>query len=405
MRALVLALLVALTGRADADDRARAEQYFRTGEKAFAAQNFGAAADNFEEAYKALPLPEIAFSAAQAYRRQYRVDAKPEYVRRAVALYHLYLDKVKTGGRVADAADALAEMQRELDKLSKAEREGPVVAAPPPTRLGVDVSFGGVPVRSEALREIEDRTLAMPADLVVTIDGRAVPPFALVDVPEGRHALHVAAAGYFPRDKEAVAIDGASSMIDVTLDPKPARIAIETEEGAAIDLDGRLVGSAPRAPLEVAAGAHRIAITHRGRIAIVRDLVVANDQAVELRAPLVMTARRRAVPYVTAGAGLLAVASASGAVAAYLAERDAQKILDHKNGPGNLDPVLAQKYSSDRDDRQTGRTVGWICGGAAIAAAAVAYALWQLDEPAPDAPRIAPTVSGNGGVVSVVGRF
>ena len=104
-------------GIAHAEDKAAAERYFRAGAKAYAAQNFAAAATDFDEAYKALPLPEIAFSAAQAYRRLYRVEPKPEYVRRAVELYRAYLDKVKTGGRVGDAADNLAEMERELDKL------------------------------------------------------------------------------------------------------------------------------------------------------------------------------------------------------------------------------------------------------------------------------------------------
>ena len=42
--------------------------------RAYAAQNFEAAAADFYEAYKALAMPEIAFSAAQAYRRLYRID-------------------------------------------------------------------------------------------------------------------------------------------------------------------------------------------------------------------------------------------------------------------------------------------------------------------------------------------
>lgn len=84
-----------------------AERHFHAGERAYKAQNFGAAAANFEEAYKALPLPEIAFSAAQAYRRQYRVEPKLEHARRSVELYRVYLDQVKTGGRVGVAADSI----------------------------------------------------------------------------------------------------------------------------------------------------------------------------------------------------------------------------------------------------------------------------------------------------------
>src|SRR5262249_30636782 len=103
---IALALVAASVTRgahADTPDkRAESQRYFRAGAKAYAAQSFAAAAADFEEAYKALPMPEIAFSAAQAYRRLYRVEPKPEYVKRAVELYRVYLDKVKTGGRVGD---------------------------------------------------------------------------------------------------------------------------------------------------------------------------------------------------------------------------------------------------------------------------------------------------------------
>src|SRR5262249_20085616 len=96
-RALVIVL--ALAASAHADDKKLAEKYFRAGEKAYQAQSFEAAAQNFEQAYKSLPIAEIAFSAAQAYRRLYRLDAKVNYCARAVELYKVYLGKVKSGGR------------------------------------------------------------------------------------------------------------------------------------------------------------------------------------------------------------------------------------------------------------------------------------------------------------------
>ena len=89
IRALLIPVLVAGTARAD--DKVLAEKYFRAGAKAYSAQNFQAAASNFDEAYKALPMPEIAFSAAQAFRKLYQVEPKPEYVRRAVELFEFYL--------------------------------------------------------------------------------------------------------------------------------------------------------------------------------------------------------------------------------------------------------------------------------------------------------------------------
>ena len=98
-------------------DKKLAAAYFRAGEKAYLAQNFEAAAKNLDEAFKELPAPEIAFSAAQAYRRAHRVKANAAYVARSVELYRFYLSKVTQGGRVGDAADNVGEMERELVAL------------------------------------------------------------------------------------------------------------------------------------------------------------------------------------------------------------------------------------------------------------------------------------------------
>ena len=87
VKALAILLALCAVAAAQAVDKKAAERYFRAGEKAYKAQNFEAAAQNFEEAYKAAAIPEIAFSAAQAYRRQFRVDPRPEYVKRSVELY------------------------------------------------------------------------------------------------------------------------------------------------------------------------------------------------------------------------------------------------------------------------------------------------------------------------------
>src|SRR5262249_20717210 len=135
-----------------------AERYFQIAEKAYKAQNFLAAAETFERAYKTLPLPEIAFSAAQAYRRQFRIDGSVDHVARAIELYRAYLDKIKTGGRVADAADAVAELQHELDKLIKAGAKVSPQLAAEHTQLGVNVSLGAE--TSHGLHEIEDTPAA-----------------------------------------------------------------------------------------------------------------------------------------------------------------------------------------------------------------------------------------------------
>ena len=221
-RALLVALGIPLVGvalaRPASADRAAAQQYFRAGAKAYAAQSFAAAAQNFDEAYRAEPLPEIAFSAAQAYRRLYRIEPRAEHVRRAIMLYRAYLAQVKSGGRVGDAADNLAEMQRELDRLGAAgapsSATGPVNVGPARTRLGASVSLvDQLGSEAGAVREIGEATGALAPGLVVSIDGKAVEPFALIEVSPKDHLISASADGYFPIDKKAMAVDGQSVFV------------------------------------------------------------------------------------------------------------------------------------------------------------------------------------------------
>src|SRR5262249_49982115 len=72
----LVALLTAASGRAD--DVEQAKNYFNAGATAYAAGQFVAAAQAFDQAYKLAPRPAILFSMAQAERRQYVIDSRPE---------------------------------------------------------------------------------------------------------------------------------------------------------------------------------------------------------------------------------------------------------------------------------------------------------------------------------------
>jgi hypothetical protein len=386
--------LLLISSLAHADDRAAAERYFRAGAKAYAAQSFEAAATDFDEAYKALPLPEIAFSAAQAYRRLYRVDPKPEYVRRAAELYRTYLDKVKTGGRVADAADNLADVQHELDKLERAGAKfGSTEVAH--TRLGVSITSGG---DAGAVTEIGDATGQATHGLHATIDGKQVEPFALVDVDSKEHVLAIAADGYFPAEKKVMAVEGQSQLIELELRPRPAQVTVVTEDGADVAVDGRAAGT----HLELTAGKHVIEIIHRGREPFGREVTVTRGQELRLDAPLAPTARRRAVPYVLGGAGLLALAAGATAILASSQDSDASKLRDQLRA-GNAAPSVANRYDSAVTARDHDVTATWVLGSAALAAATAGALLYWFDRPTAEHLQLAPTASG--GTVSFSGRF
>jgi hypothetical protein len=395
--ALAILLLCASVAHVAADDKAEAERYFRAGAKAYAAQNFAAAVADFEEAFKALPLPEIAFSAAQSYRRLYRIDPQPRHVARAVELYRIYLEKVKTGGRVGDAADNLAEMERELDKL-KAKGVKIVDKPTERTRLGVTVTVADRAPEPGVLREIADATGdSSLAGVKVTIDGKAVEPFALIDVAPGDHVITVTADGYVPVEKKQRAIASATALVDVTLQPRLAKVIVDTEGGAEITLDGR---PQSQRTLHVAAGAHLLAVTHRGREPFARELTVTRGQQLTIKAPLEKTAQRRAVPWLVGGAtGLAAGAAVTGVIALVHNSRasDARAALD----AGNALPGVGDDYDREVGSRDRYRTATFALGGAALATGAVAYILDRFDRRGPEKIQVAPSAGG----AAVSGRF
>ncbi|HEY4240337.1 MAG TPA: carboxypeptidase-like regulatory domain-containing protein [Kofleriaceae bacterium] len=398
-----IAVLLLLAGVAHADPRADAERYFRAGAQAYAAQSFAAAAADFDEAYRAMPLPEIAFSGAQAYRRLYRVEPKAEYVRRAVELYRAYLDQVKTGGRVGDAADNLAEMQRELDKLHVGDATV-AAARVERTRIGVSVVVDSKP--SDALREIGDTAGAGIAGLAVALDGKPIEPFALVDTAAATHTVKVTAPGFAPIERSVVAVAGQSQLVEVQLVALPAHVRVTTDAGARIAIDGRTVATAPAAAIDVAAGAHLIAIVRDGRIGQERELMLTRGEDLALAAPLAKTRQREAVPWVLGGAGVLAAGAVATGVLAFVHDGRASDLRDDL-AAGNRPPSDADAYDRERRLRGDYATATWALGAGAVAAAGIGVALYVFDGPStPEhGPRIAPVAAPGTAGFAVSGRF
>jgi len=393
-RLVILGMVVALTAIAGAERNA-AERYFRAGARAYAAQNFVAAAANFDEAYKADPLPEIAFSAAQAYRRLYRIEPRPEHVKRAIELYRDYLAKVKTGGRVGDAADNLADMERELDKLTASGVRVGSSSSVARTRLGVSVTLADQrAAETSVLTEIGDATGATTRGLTATIDGKPVEPFALVEVDAKEHLVAVSADGYFPVEKKTVAVDGQSALVEVELRPRPAVVAVKTEGRARISVDGRPVATTPAPPLELPAGKHLVTILRDGREPFSREITVARGERLALAAPLEKTARRRAVPWVLGGAGGLAVGAITMAIVAGVKDGDANGLRDQIDA-GDRPPSDGDRYDALVRARDRSVTTTWVLGGAAVTAGTVGVLMWLFDSPSAEAGvQLTPIVGG-----------
>jgi hypothetical protein len=402
MRTVIVILLLALASPAHAD-RAAAEAHFRTGASAYKAQNFIAASEAFELAYTELPLPEIAFSAAQAYRRRYQAQPEPRFVQRAAELYTVYLQQVTSGGKVREASDHLETMNAELARLDKAGKLTPTSVQPPEpprTRLGVSVTIARAAGEAQELTEVGEGENPF-TNVKATLDGQPVDAFTLVEVTAGPHTVTASADGYRPAEKQVVAADGDSKFFELELVPLPAKLAIKTEGGARIAIDGR-PASGPL--LEVPAGKHLVTITRSGREPFARELAVARGQELTVEADLVATGRRRAVPYVLGGAALLTAATLTTAIMAVVRDGQAQDLRETIRG-GNAAPTVADDLDDRVASRDTYVTASWVLGGAALVTTAVGVGLLLFDHPSAESARVTPIVTSTSATVGVSGSF
>ena len=374
---LVLLLAVAVSGVAHADDSKLAERLFHAGERAYKGQDFAAAASDFEQAYKALPLPEIAFSAAQAYRRQYGVDANPSHVARAIEMYRLYLAKVTTGGRVADAADAVEQMQRELDRLIKSGVKVSPELAAEHTRLGVNVMFDSEH-EAHGMREVQDAPGTTSPAVEVTIDGAKVAPYSPMNVTPGKHAIHVAAEGFNVEDRSVEVTQGDFRMVDVTLQAKPAHLAIATP--ARIVIDGRDAGAGPAA-VDLTAGKHLVALLHDGREPWAEELVLGRGEQRALHPELAITAKRRWTTRAAIAGGVTGVLALAAATVALIEDSRASTIHDKLMSPGDQAPSVGQAYNDDLKWRDRAIDALWLFGAVTIAAGTTTAVLYYTDKP------------------------
>ena len=400
MRALFVTIALCTVGVAHAGDRAKAEAYFRAGSEAFKNQSYAAAAQQFELALAELALPEIAFSAAQSYRRQYFIAPRPDpaIAKRAVELYRKYLDQVKTGGRVRDASDGLAEMLRELDKHTPTEPV--IVAAPakPATRLAISVVAADA--RKPELTELATLATSETLAATATLDGKRIELFVPIEVTAGEHAITASADGYFSQSVQRRAVEGVTDLVELALEPRPARLEIATEAGVRIAIDGR----AGARSQDVAAGTHVVALTRRGRVPQLRELTLARGERRKLSVELAKTGRRRAVPWAIAGAGALAVVAGAGTVVALRADHDMAAIADKRASAGITDTEL-REYRRAAGRRDSSRDLAWISGGAAVATALIAGGLYWFDNPSTERIRIVPDATGTSIGAAAAGRF
>ena len=398
----VLAALIASPARAqdkpDSKTVERARDYFAAGSEAYGDGQYLVAITAFEEAYRLVPRPAIAFSLAQAHRLQYTVNPDPRHVAEAVRLYRLYLDEVSRGGRRNDAAQHLQALVPLHDDLEARGKIGDNTAgsagrtAPAATQLMVQSKTPGA--RG-------------------SIDGSELSKMPVIgDVKPGTHKVRVEAPGHFAQETEATAVEGRLILVPVDLEPMPAKVSFKVPDGARIEIDGRAI-TGDRT--EIKAGPHFVSIVKRGHRPVSREIDLELGENFTLEADLETTGQRKASYWVLGSAGVLLVATGVSTALTLSAQGEARDIENQIAGGQNITDAQRQAHNSAINDRNDFRIMSLILAGSAVAVATTGALLYWIDVPrieapqasdlTPERPNLVPVVTGNGVGAALIGRF
>jgi len=352
---------------ASADDaeqpaKERAKEWFKAGAAAYAAGDYRAAIQALAAAYALTPLPPIAFSIAQAERRQYFVERRPEHLTRSVALFRRYLDDVPSGGRRADAIEALSQLE---PLLAQVKTSGTPAAAPDrSTRILVSCEA---------------------PNARISVDGAEPGPSPLIrEVAPGAHTVQVRAAGFRDGQREVDAISGELVPVSLTLAELPSRLQLSTPDDAEIYVDGVLVSQgASQLQLELPSGRHRVSVAEKGHRVATQSLLLQRGETQSASFPLEPTRQRIASRWVLLSG--IATFAAGGAFSflALRSENNAQDFLQRQRRENQSTGELV-RYNNDVASRDFYR---WLAGGAfgaTLGLSVTALFLHELDTPGPE---------------------
>jgi tetratricopeptide (TPR) repeat protein len=349
---------------ARADDLTDAKNYFKAGASAYSAGDYLAAIQALDAAYRLTPLPAIAFSLAQAERRQYFVSREPAHLLRAIELYRTYLKEVPTGGRRADATDALAQLE--------------------PLALGVATETASEPGAPLVPRATKTRIMVNSdaKGAHISLDGGEPKPAPLIaEVEAGEHAIRVTAKGYFTSDREIVAVSGELVPLEVELKEQPAVLIVEPSVEADLYVDGSYFARVRKGSrVELPSGSHELAFARQGRELVTQVVTLERGETRRLPARLAWTKPRiAAVSLFIASGATLAVGALATAASVEL-ENQADAILARQENAA-LSPSELEDYEEARENRDRARAVAIGCYALSAAGLVTGAFFYVIDEP------------------------
>jgi tetratricopeptide (TPR) repeat protein len=364
--ALVALALATPVAAQQSSDMERAKASFRAGANAYAAGDYLAAIQALETAYELSPLPAIAFSLAQAERKQFFAKEERAHLERAVALFRRYLEQEPRGARRDDARLAIAQ----LEPLLGSARPVQVSPLPPqrPTRLMIVSEVPGA---------------------VISLDEQPAAASPLIrEVAPGKHRARVHAAGYVDVEREVTAVAGELLLTEVTLAERPSVLYVWAPLGSDVYVDGVYVAAGgERVAVPLAAGNHQLSVLQKGRRTVRRDLQIERGRTHTEQVTLEPTTQRMLSEFLFIGGGGALGASLVLSALAVRSENKAEQFLgDRRQHTVSSAQLVA--YEASLVERNRYRTAAVIGVAGSFGMFITGLFLHELDRPsALSAPR------------------
>jgi tetratricopeptide (TPR) repeat protein len=345
-----------------APDLERAKASFKAGANAYAAGDYLAAIQALEAAYEISPLPAIAFSLAQAERKQYFVKEERVHLERALALFRRYLQEETRGARREDARLAISQLEPLLgpkpgspEPIAKPQARPTrlmIVSDAPGARIALD---GGAPTASPLLRE----------------------------VTPGKHHARVQARGFIDAERDVTALAGELLATEVRLSERPGTLHVWAPVEADVYVDGVYVGAGgPLVTVPLAAGNHQLSVAKKGQRLARRDVRLERGQAHTEVVSLEPTTQRTLSQVLFVGGGVAVGASLVLSALAIRSENRAENFLRltstlHKNAQ----PAQLTAYNASLVERDRFRTAAGVAVAGSLGMFITAVFLHELDQP------------------------
>jgi tetratricopeptide (TPR) repeat protein len=341
-------------------DIERAKASFKAGANAYAAGDYLAAIQALETAYELSPLPAIAFSLAQAERKQYFVKQERQHLERALELFRRYLQQEPRGARREDALSAIALLEPLLG-TKPAASEAPLRAQLRPTRLmivseapGARIALdGGVPAASPLIREVSP----------------------------GKHRARIVAHGFYDVERDVTAVAGELILTEVKLTERPSTLYVWAPRGADVYLDGVFVArGGPRLALPLGTGRHQLAVGQKGKRLVQRDVEVERGKSNTAVVRLEPTVQRNLSELLFIGGGAALGAGVALSAFAVRSENRAEDFL-RRRGSEEVGSAELVSYEASVVERNRYRTAASVCIAGSLGMFITGLFLHELDHP------------------------